>query len=57
MINILLALIAVGALLYCVNLIPMDGAILKLIRVVVVVILGAVLCVLRALGLWHGLPL
>lgn len=55
MINILLALIAVGVLLYCVNLIPMDGAILQIIRVVV--ILGAVLYVLRALGLWHGLPL
>ena len=55
MINILLALIAVGVLLYFITLIPMDGAIVQIIRVVV--ILGAVLYVLRALGLWHGLPL
>lgn len=55
MIQILLALIFVGVMLYLITLIPMDGAIVQIIRVVV--ILGAVLYVLKALGLWHGLGL
>lgn len=49
MLSIILALILVGVLLYLVTLIPMDPAIVTIIRVVV--ILGAVLWIIRAMGL------
>ncbi len=49
MLSILLVLVFVGVLLYVLGLIPMDAAIMALIRVVVVV--GAVLYVINAMGL------
>ena len=52
MIHIIITLLIVGVLLYLITLIPMDAAIVTIIRVVV--ILCAVLYVLSALGLWHG---
>ena len=52
MIHVLVALILLGVLLYLIQLIPMDGAIMQLIRIVIIV--AAVLYVLSALGLWHG---
>jgi hypothetical protein len=49
MISILIALVIVGVLLYLLTLIPMDPAIVTIIRVVV--ILGVVLWIIKALGL------
>lgn len=46
---IILTLVLVGVLLYLLTLIPMDPAIMTIIRVVV--ILGAVLWIVKALGL------
>lgn len=48
MIAIILVLVLAGAALYCLNLIPMDAAIMTLIRVVVIV--AAVFYVVKALG-------
>ncbi len=52
MTHLLIALIFVGVVLYLITLIPMDAAIMQLIRAVV--ILGAVFYVLRVLGIWNG---
>ena len=49
MLSIILTLVLVGVLLYLLTLIPMDPAIMTIIRVVV--ILGAVLWIVKALGL------
>lgn len=49
MLSIILTLVVVGVLLYLLTLIPMDPAIVIIIRVVV--ILGAVLWVCKAMGL------
>jgi len=49
MLAIILTLVIVGVLLYLLTLIPMDPAIVVIIRVVV--ILGAVLWIVRAMGL------
>ena len=49
MLAIILTLVVVGVLLYLLTLIPMDPAIVTIIRVVV--ILGAVLWIVKALGL------
>ena len=49
MLSIILTLVVVGVLLYLLTLIPMDPAIVTIIRVVV--ILGAVLWIVKALGL------
>jgi hypothetical protein len=54
MISILVVLVILGVALYLVNLIPMDGNIRTIIRVVA--ILFVVLWLLQALGIWHGLP-
>ena len=51
-IHILIALILLGVLLYLIQMIPMDATIMQLIRIVVIV--GAILYVLSALGMWHG---
>ena len=52
MIHILIALILLGVLLYLIQMIPMDATIMQLIRIVVIV--GAVLYLLSAPGMWHG---
>ena len=49
MLSIILTLVVVGVLLYLLTLIPMDPAIVTIIRLVV--ILAAVLWVVKALGL------
>lgn len=54
MITILVALIVLGVCLYLINLIPMDGTIKQVIRVIA--ILFVVLYLLQVLGLWSGLP-
>lgn len=54
MISLLLALVLAGVLLYLLTLIPMDPAIVTIIRVVVIII--CVFYVIQALGLAPGLP-
>lgn len=54
MISILVALIVLGVCLYLIGLIPMDGTVKQVIRVVA--ILFVVLYLLQVLGLWSGLP-
>ena len=51
--QILLALIVVGVLLWLVNLIPMQGTIKSILNAVVVI--GVVLWLLDAFGLFHSL--
>lgn len=53
LVELLVLLIVVGVVLYAITLVPMDAAIQKLIRIVV--ILAAVLYVLKALGLFDRL--
>lgn len=50
--SVLITLVVVGVALYLLTLLPMDNAIRQMIRIVV--ILGALLYVLRAFGIWHG---
>jgi len=54
MVSILVLLLVLGVCLYLVELIPMDGTIKQIIRVVA--ILFAVLYLLQVLGIWHGIP-
>ena len=54
MITILITLVILGVCLYLVELIPMDGTIKQIIRVVAV--LFVVLYLLQAFGIWNGLP-
>jgi hypothetical protein len=51
LIAIVVTLIIVGVLLYLVGLIPMDGTILTIIRVIVILLV--VLWLLDALGIFH----
>jgi hypothetical protein len=53
-IEILVALIIVGVVLYLIELIPMDGTVKTIIRVLA--ILFVVLYLLQLLGVWHGFP-
>lgn len=55
MIGLLLVLVLAGVLLYLLTLIPMDAAIVTLIRVVV--ILACVFYVIKAFGLLASVPL
>jgi len=54
MISILITLVVLGVILYLINLIPMEGWVKQVIRVLA--ILFVVLWLLQALGLWSGLP-
>lgn len=54
MISIIVTLVIVGVLLYILGLIPLDGTIKTIIRVLV--ILFAFLWVLQVLGVWSGFP-
>jgi hypothetical protein len=54
MISILVTLLILGVVLYCLQLVPMDGTVRRIIQAVV--ILFAVLWLLQVLGLWSGLP-
>jgi hypothetical protein len=49
MLSVVLVLVIAGVLLYCLGMIPMDAAIMTLIRVVV--ILACVFYIIKALGL------
>jgi len=52
LINIIVALVVIGVLLWLVNsVIPMDGNIKKILNVVVII--AVVLWLLKAFGLWH----
>jgi len=55
MISLLVALVVFGVVLYLLSLIPMDGTVRQIIRVVAILFL--ILYLLQAFGLWHGLPL
>lgn len=52
MIELLVALIIIGVVLYLIELIPMDGTVKTIIRVLA--ILFMVLYLLQLLGVWHG---
>lgn len=54
MTSILVTLVILGVALYCLQLLPMDATIKRIIQVLAV--LFALLWVLQALGLWRGLP-
>ena len=54
MIELIIGLIVIGVALYLLDLIPMDGTIKTIIRVVVILL--AVLYVLQFFGIWHGMP-
>jgi len=54
MISILVTLLILGVALYCLQLLPLDATVKRIIQVLA--ILFAVLWVLSALGLWSGLP-
>jgi len=51
-IELLVALIIIGVVLYLIELIPMDGTVKTIIRVLA--ILFMVLYLLQLLGVWHG---
>ena len=55
MINLLVILVIIGVLLYCVELLPMNATIKRIIQVVACLV--AFLYVLQAFGIWHGMPL
>lgn len=52
LINLLIGLTIVGVVLYLIQLIPMDGTIKQIIRVVV--ILFVILWLLQSLGIFHS---
>jgi len=54
MIEILVALVILGLILWVVDQLPLDATIKRIIHVVAIVV--AVLWCLQALGLWHGFP-
>ena len=54
MISILVTLLILGVALYCLQLLPMDATVKRVIQVLA--ILFALLWVLQVLGLWSGLP-
>jgi hypothetical protein len=54
MIDIIVALIVLGLILWVVDQIPIDATIKRIIHVVAIVV--AVLWCLQALGWWNGLP-
>lgn len=54
MIAIIVTLLIVGACLYCLQLLPLDSTVKRVIQVLV--LLFAVLWILQVLGLWTGLP-
>jgi hypothetical protein len=54
MIDLLVALIVLGVVLYLVNLIPMAAWVKQVINVLA--ILYVVLYCLQVLGVWHGMP-
>jgi membrane protease YdiL (CAAX protease family) len=54
MIDLLVALIVLGVVLYLVNLIPMPAWVKQVINVLAV--LYVVLYALGVLGVWHGFP-
>jgi len=53
-ISIIVTLIIVGLVLYLIDLIPMDGAIKQIIRIIVIILV--ILWLLRAFGLLGGGP-
>lgn len=54
MVSIIVTLLIVGVCLYCLQLLPLDSTVKRIIQVLV--ILFAVLWVLQSLGVWSGLP-
>lgn len=54
LISIIVTLIIVGLLLYLIGLIPMDGAIKQIIRIIVIILV--ILWLLRVFGLLGGGP-
>lgn len=54
MISILVVLVILGVALYLIDLVPMDGTVKTIIKVLAVLFI--VLYVLQLLGVWHGLP-
>ncbi len=54
MISLIIVLVFIGVGLYLLELIPMDATIKRIIQVLVILL--AVVWVLQALGLLHGLP-
>ena len=55
LISLLVVLVLCGLALWALGQFPIDATIAKIIKVVIVV--AAVLYILQAFGLWHGLPL
>lgn len=54
MLSLLIALVVFGAVLYVVQLLPIDALVKRIIYVIATV--AMFLYMLEALGLWHGLP-
>lgn len=54
MLSLLVALVVFGAVLYVVQLLPIDALVKRIIYVIAAV--AMFLYMLEALGLWHGLP-
>jgi hypothetical protein len=54
MIDVIVALVILGLILWVVDQIPIDATIKRIIHVIAIVI--AVLWCLQVFGLWHGFP-
>ena len=54
LLDVVIALVIVGLVLYIIGLIPIDPTIKKIINILVIVVMAFWL--LQQLGLWHGGP-